>query len=406
MNVYQTLMHRTKKEVPQLIALKREGAYWDFKREWHEKTENLVHDILCLANNLESSVSYLIIGIDEQNDFQPFDLDRNETSTRRNSQDITDLLSKTFWGNSKAPFTVVLPLTIGNSTTDVLVIVSRREDMPYYLAKPCGNVRPWIIYTRRSDCNTAIDEGANWSEVQAIWRHHFSLDESPLDRVSLMLRDKAHWNYLTQIYGSEDKYYQFSPEFTIHHSMDENRDAYEYYLLNQTDPEPGWYDIKICYYQTTIYDTLGMALDGGRYFSPVPERAFIRWTSEKYQSNPDLTYCYFVRNSIDWDLHIFFYDAESYEARIAREKFMNMVVIFDTEEEHSDFDSFLSDNKNRFDEIFNTIREPYVPVERLENYSQEGISSFSTSMRAVPVLKEMLEEFRAMGCCPEISNQR
>lgn len=67
-----------KNEVLQLISLKQEGSYWDFKGECYpkgkEKRADLVHDILAMANNLENRDAYIIIGIDEENNFAPFDL--------------------------------------------------------------------------------------------------------------------------------------------------------------------------------------------------------------------------------------------------------------------------------------------------------------------------------------------
>lgn len=37
--------------VANLASLKREGIYWDFKREWHDNKADLLHDIICMANN-------------------------------------------------------------------------------------------------------------------------------------------------------------------------------------------------------------------------------------------------------------------------------------------------------------------------------------------------------------------
>lgn len=42
-----------KNEVEELISMKQEGPYWDFKREWHTENGDLLHDIICMANNLE-----------------------------------------------------------------------------------------------------------------------------------------------------------------------------------------------------------------------------------------------------------------------------------------------------------------------------------------------------------------
>ena len=50
----------------ELISLKQEGEFWDFKRQWHENKADLLHDIICMANNLTDNDGYIIIGIDEK----------------------------------------------------------------------------------------------------------------------------------------------------------------------------------------------------------------------------------------------------------------------------------------------------------------------------------------------------
>ena len=55
-----------KTEIFQLVSLKQEGGYWDFKKQWHEKKSDLLHDIICMANNLHNRAAYIIIGIDEE----------------------------------------------------------------------------------------------------------------------------------------------------------------------------------------------------------------------------------------------------------------------------------------------------------------------------------------------------
>lgn len=97
--------------------------------------------------------------------------------------------------------------------------------MPYSLSKGSGKVRAHMVHTRRVDSNTPIDEGASWNEVEDIWRHHFSLDESPLARVKVMLEDKEHWRFLSEVVGTEDKYYLYAPEFTVCHYSDDERTA-------------------------------------------------------------------------------------------------------------------------------------------------------------------------------------
>ena len=67
-----------------LIVIEKEGGYWDFKRQWYESNEDLLHDIICMANNLEGRDAYIIIGIDEENNFKINDVvcDLNRFSER------------------------------------------------------------------------------------------------------------------------------------------------------------------------------------------------------------------------------------------------------------------------------------------------------------------------------------
>jgi hypothetical protein len=52
-------------EIKNLIALKREGAYWDFKKEPHSNLHDLLHDIICMANSLGENDKYLILGVND-----------------------------------------------------------------------------------------------------------------------------------------------------------------------------------------------------------------------------------------------------------------------------------------------------------------------------------------------------
>ena len=54
-------------EIEALVDMHQEGSYWDFKREWYskEKQADLLHDIICMANNMECRDAYIIIGIDD-----------------------------------------------------------------------------------------------------------------------------------------------------------------------------------------------------------------------------------------------------------------------------------------------------------------------------------------------------
>ena len=74
-------------EIVSLIDLRQEGSYWDFKREWYGEGHegDLLHDIICMANNLVNRDAYIIIGVDEEHDFDLCDVRKDPN--RRNRPD-------------------------------------------------------------------------------------------------------------------------------------------------------------------------------------------------------------------------------------------------------------------------------------------------------------------------------
>ena len=52
-------------KIVEFIKSKKEASYYDFKQQWHseKKDADLLHDIICLANNIDNVDAYLIIGI-------------------------------------------------------------------------------------------------------------------------------------------------------------------------------------------------------------------------------------------------------------------------------------------------------------------------------------------------------
>lgn len=86
-------------EISYLIELHQEGEYWDFKRQWYDsiKSADLLHDIICMANNLANHDAYIIIGVDDAN-FSLYDVVADQN--RINTQKIVDFLKdKKFAGD-------------------------------------------------------------------------------------------------------------------------------------------------------------------------------------------------------------------------------------------------------------------------------------------------------------------
>lgn len=107
-------------EILRLINLHHEGSYWDFKKQWYSDKCDLLHDIICMANNLENRDAYIIVGIDEENNFRFIDVSKD--SNRKNTQMLVDFLKdKKFVGGTR-PSVHVEILDYGVATIDVIVI--------------------------------------------------------------------------------------------------------------------------------------------------------------------------------------------------------------------------------------------------------------------------------------------
>lgn len=132
-------------EISQLINLKQEGSYWDFKRQWYSnnKKGDLLHDIICMANNLTDKDGLIIIGVDEENKYNVIGVQCDEN--RKDTQKITDFLkSKKFAGDIR-PTVYVETFEIHNSEVDVIVI-KNDKNTPYYLNVDYLNVKANYIY--------------------------------------------------------------------------------------------------------------------------------------------------------------------------------------------------------------------------------------------------------------------
>ncbi|EMJ6201902.1 helix-turn-helix domain-containing protein [Clostridioides difficile] len=161
-------MNDFKSEISRYLELKQEGAFWDFKRNWYteSKIADLLHDIICMANNLENRDAYIIIGVDEEN----YELvDVTNDSNRKNTQNIVDFLKDKKFAGEIRPTVLVNQVIIQDVTLDVIVIKNSNKT-PFYLKEKYRDVNPNNIYTRIQDTNTPKYMGADIDKVEYLWK--------------------------------------------------------------------------------------------------------------------------------------------------------------------------------------------------------------------------------------------
>ena len=371
-----------------LINLKQEGSYWDFKKEWYKSDnkgkQDLLHDIICMSNNLDSRDAFIIIGVNEDDNYNLRDV--SEDNGRKNTQNIVDFLKDKKFAGGLRPTVYVKSYQISGKTIDVIVILND-NNTPYYLTDNFQGIRANYIYTRIQDTNTPIDRSADIDKVEFLWRKRLGLTQTVLERFEIYLEDYENWN--DGPYGEMQKYYKYFPEFTIEYmSAKDGRDDYEYYLFSQTDSSPHWYDIQFKYHQTLLKELLGVALDGGRYFTPCPEIAGMTLDKTK-NYNRDFSYMYFTKGTFKYKLNEFFYLQESFSEEYSRMEFFEVVLLFETENERMEFEKFVRRNWDKRDMYLNNVYMPHIP--NLPNY-KEG--AFIEEYENALVLNKMLSEFR------------
>lgn len=374
-----------KQEVLQLINIRQEGPYWDFKREWYKKDKksDMLHDIICMSNNLENRDGYIIIGIDEEDDYKSINI--KDDANRRNTQMIVDFLKDKKFAGGVRPTVYVKSIYLGTDQVDIIVI-RNGYDTPYYLTERFQEVAANNIYSRIMDTNTPINKSADLHHLEYLWKKRFRLISTPLERVKYYLNRPGEWLDSPTDWSTLKKYHKYFPEFIIEHTLDGDDDGYQYYLFNQTDINPRWREIRIFYHQTLLFSLEGVSLDGGRYFTPTPTSDGI--SLGEYQ-NWDISFKYFTKDALKYTIHKFYYEPDGDEATTSYRKFKECILIFENDCEKDSFKEYVLNNwvhKERFSE---NVRLPYFP--EIEGYIMD---EFEKQYKNVQILKRMLVEFK------------
>ena len=378
-------------ELLRLIALKQEGGYWDFKKQWYDKEKicDLLHDIICMANNLENKDGLIIIGIDEENDYDIVDISNDEN--RRNTQKIVDFLKDKKFAGDIRPTVKVEQVDIFGKVVDVIV-VKNDNSTPYFLKENYRTLVAHHIYTRVQDTNTPKNNSADIDKVELLWKKRLGLLATTVEKLEVLITRPRDWS--DSPCSETEKFHNVYPEYTITRQVAEDRNRHEYYLFSQDDSTPYWRQITIKHHQTVLASLPGVALDGGRYFTPCPRFESIRIETPTLQNVPIR---YMIMNSFIYNLNLFFYKHEfSEEARVSRDRFLGVILLFETEDEKNEFKNYVGNNWQKRDSYLEEIT-PYIPenISQIKGYKE---NYFREQYENALILKKMLNEYRAKLC--------
>ena len=339
-------------KIKKLIDSHREGAYWDFKQQWYQKNSDMLHDIICMANNLENRDAYIIIGVTD--DFQICGVDNDDN--RKCTHELTDFLrGKKFAGDFR-PMVEVQTISLDGHVLDI-IIIKNSDKVPYYLTENNKTkLRPYHIYTRVQDSNTPKDKSADLIHVEMLWKKRFHLLDQPIKKFEYLLSEKKNWIEYVSEEGITFRYHKNFPEYTIkfyrsEDSEDSSEDIFqETFMLTQLDPHGFWCSINLFYHQTLLLTLQGVRLDGGRFLTVVPTLETLSIKSKT------IDYYYFFKNSLPFKLYEFFIHNEDPRDYLANQRLCEETLFFEDEEEMEAFKHYFHQYLQKYDECLKKIQ--------------------------------------------------
>jgi hypothetical protein len=253
---------------PWLAALvqRPESETLDFKRQFHDNTAELLHDILCLANSYAEDHRHLVFGVADDRTPVGIEADPN----RKRNADIQDMLR----GSSlnRIPDVNLTEHSLAGHTVAVLTILNR-PDKPFFVTEDKAHgrqlrLRNGVVYTRLGDTNVPMNESAPEDRVELMWRERFGLGLPPLERLRRLLDEAERWEKASD----GVRYHVDFPEFTIADGDELVRPFKEPWTEGFPDPHCSSHYVDLRYFGTTLKRLVFVYCDGARYRIPLPER--------------------------------------------------------------------------------------------------------------------------------------
>lgn len=231
-----------------------------------------------------------------------------------------------------------------------------------------------------------INKSADINHVEYLWKKRFLLNRSPLEQIVKRLENKKEWE------KEEDTFYNiYNPEFTVTIEDDDDDLSPEFYSYAMYNESTLFQFLKINYFGTKLYSQQVVALDGGRYLTNTPEWGFLYFSEHKTQA--DYSFKYFIEEKIEYKLNKFLYDETNSEKRYARERFFEVVLLFNSRDEKEKFLEHVHVNKGIFIENITAQEGAYSWIESNNKFLQDKIV---TQLKTGKALNRMLNEFRTL----------
>ena len=214
--------------------------------------------------------------------------------------------------------------------------------------------------------------------------------QPPLEQIKKLLSNPDDW-----VEEDSRYYHSLYPQYTI--VLEEDREENGlwnegnrmFYHHLQTDTAAYYGTIKIFSNGTQLFSCQSTDLDGHRMTAPCPEMAFIPYRN---YNDPDICLRYYVTSELQYLLLRFLEhhigDANGREAQIATRRLLDVVLLFDCQDDVEDFVTYISHHLGSFDSKVASQREPYI-----ENETDTAKKVLIREIRNAQALKEMQPEW-------------
>lgn len=290
------------------LCKEKESEYLDYKEVAHKFNDDLIHDILCMANSKYPGNKYIVLGVTDSGD-------RIGLINLIKDHELTDFLRGKF--NRSLENTIIVDDISHQGKNFQIITIIKRMDGPFFLVKDFKDskktkpksIRAGVIYTRHGSTNTPVDSTASDDEIEAMWRARFALDLPPLERFMTYLDDYENWSCA----ASGDMYYYTKfPDFRLKLTVG---DQYKFekippnykFLKHNLDPTGNvmLYTVDLVYFDISLKKVTGYIIDNGRIFIPFPPDSNIKYPENQFNTNQVKNHIYewhYTKDSVEYKI--------------------------------------------------------------------------------------------------------
>ena len=270
------------------------------------------------------------------------------------------------------------------------MIIKNSFDTPYFLLEDYRDqkelVRKYSIYTRVGDTNTSKDSIADIDQIEYLWKKRFLLTESPIKRIFESLKDKENWDE-RYVKGETIYYYKYNPKYTLV-LEEEEEDLYpEFYSMVMINKNQSYLNLSIKYYGTIIFQSQLTYLDGARLLVPTPSWGFISGLERGIAQG---AYKYYIDGSDEEQLLNFFFDETIDEQVSAKNRYDEVLLYFETENQRKKFESYINNMK---DTVNQEIDEEIKKLNYIECSKKSETNYMRLHIAIGKVLKRYLKKY-------------